>query len=75
MTWCSRCQVVDDRILYARISPRTALCLGCYDAAGRPAPRAEHLSDQELHAVELAAKQKKLRRGGKDRYMVRSGKA
>lgn len=68
-TSCGRC----DRpaLLLARIGGR-AICAYCWWDLGKPWPR-EKASPEEIHAAELAARERMLRRGGTDRHMVRKG--
>ena len=71
--WCSRCGVVDDRILYARRAAGVWLCLQCWRASARPWPRLEALSAVELENIAAATRRRMHARGGADRHLTRKG--
>lgn len=70
---CDRCQVVDERRLYAVVD-ELWYCLPCWNRAGRPWPR-RRVSVEELGRLEGKTRQRMLERGGAHRHLVRSGKA
>ena len=69
---CRDCGLVDDRVLFARISKTECLCCGCWNEAGKPSPKME-LTAEELLENENAIRKQMIRRGGSDKHIVRKG--
>lgn len=72
---CDRCRQDFDlqTTLFAAVNGRV-ICSECWHRAGSPFPRRE-ASVAEIHAAELAIRERMQARGGADRHMVRSGKS
>jgi hypothetical protein len=68
---CDRCH--EPRHLFANWAGRL-VCAECWHALGSPFPRRE-LTPQEMHAAEIATRERMLKRGGADRHLVRAGKS
>lgn len=60
-------------LLFASFGGRM-LCAECWHAKGSPFPRRE-LTPQEMHAAEIATRERMQKRGGADRHLVRAGKS
>ena len=59
--------------LFANIGGKV-MCCGCWTAAGCPFPR-RIATPAEIHAAEIATRERMQKRGGADRHMVRNGKS
>ncbi len=71
--FCVQCDVIDERILYARVGPDEFLCVKCWIARRKPWPGHWHLSKYELLENENAIRKGMTGRGGTDRHLVRKG--
>jgi len=73
IVFCVQCDVIDERILYARVGPDEFLCLQCWKTRLKPWPGHWALSKQELLENENAIRKQMTARGGADKHIVRKG--
>lgn len=73
IVFCVQCDVVDERILYARVGPDEFLCVESWKKRRKPWPGYWDLSAEELLENENRTRKQMTERGGTDRHLVRKG--
>jgi len=73
-TGCGKCGESHEPGLYVRLTADLVVCRACWEAMGRPWPSAP-VDEAKVRAIELQARERMLKRGGADRYLVLKGRS